>query len=79
MHWGRGNVIEEAYFYGEYHEPAIQLLEFEDGTHTIRFCFYRGGGFSKNPLMLGENELAQMRRSLAMAPRLRKLLKRMVG
>ena len=77
MLWGQGLVTEEAYFVSEYHEPAIQLLEFEDGSEVVRFCFYRKGSFSKNPLMLGKQDFAKMKKALAKTKRLKKLLKAM--
>ena len=30
FHWGSGQIIEEAAYTGQYTEPAIQLLEYED-------------------------------------------------
>ena len=31
MHWGRGEIVEEASYVGEWHEPAIQLLAYTEG------------------------------------------------
>jgi len=31
MHWGSGQIVEEASCVGEHHEPAIQLMEYSDG------------------------------------------------
>ena len=30
FHWGSGNIVEEASFRGQYVEPCVQLLEYED-------------------------------------------------
>jgi hypothetical protein len=40
LHWGAGQITEEATCIGEHHEPAVQLLEFEDGSLSIRFRYY---------------------------------------
>lgn len=80
FHWGGGQIVEEATFAGEWSEPTIQLLEYEDGSLTIRFCSYNHRGmFQRNPMMMGQDELAGLRDSLNDCPRLTKLLKRMVG
>jgi hypothetical protein len=54
--WGSGLVTEEAFCEGEYHSPAIQLLEYTEGEakggFSIRFCYYsHGGRFQRSPLM----------------------------
>lgn len=84
MHWGSGQIVEEAGYSGEHHEPAIQLMEYADGeakgTRSIRFCFYdHRGRFQRNPMMLHESELDEMRAALAKAPRLRELLRKLVA
>ena len=40
LHWGSGQIVEEATHAGEHHEASLQLLEFEDGEIEIRFCYY---------------------------------------
>lgn len=80
MHWGKGQIVEEATTVGRWHEPAIQLLEYEDGSLSVRFCYYdHAGRFQRNPLMVGADEISDLRRALAKAPRLRKLLRRLAG
>ncbi len=79
MHWGHGAVIEEASAIGEYHEPAIQLIRFEDGSRSLRFCYYSlDGRFQRSPLMLNEAELDGLRVALDDCPELRDLLRRLV-
>ena len=79
VHWGKGLIVEEATYNGEHHQPAIQLLEFEDGTLTLRFCYYDDAGrFQRSPLMVGRDEVAGLRNALANTPRLRALLKDMI-
>ena len=79
LHFGSGVVAEEARIEGEHHSPAIQLLVFTDGeaagTSLLRFCFYnQRGSFMRDPLLLGEQEIAGLRDALQETPRLRALL-----
>ncbi len=79
LHWGEGQIVEEAAHAGEHHEAALQLLEFEDGEIEIRFCYYnQAGRFQRSPLIVGPNEVAGLRDALQTTPRLRSLLKQMV-
>ena len=82
-HWGSGQIVEEASFSGQYHEPSIQLLEYEDGESagawSVRFCFYNPSGhFQRSPLVIGKDDLAGLRKALRETPKLRRLLKRLV-
>ena len=82
-HWGSGQIVEEAAYAGEHHEPAIQLLEYDDPEHTaawsVRFCFYNPRGhFQRSPLLIGSDDLAGLRKALRETPRLRRLLKKLV-
>lgn len=80
LHWGKGQIVEEATFAGEHHEPSIQLLEFEDESQSVRFCWYdHRGRFQRSPLIVGRAEVQGLRRSLAENPRLRKLLTELVN
>src|SRR5581483_341894 len=83
MHWGTGLITEEASFTGEYHAPCIQLLEYTEGpaagSKSIRFCYYgHDGRFQRSPLMIGEAELADLRKALDDAPKLKELLRKLV-
>ena len=44
FHWGSGVVAEESRFEGEWHNPAIQLLRYDEGDMAgitaVRFCFF---------------------------------------
>ena len=82
-HWGSGQIVEEAAYTGQHHEPAVQLLEYDEGEAaggwSIRFCFYsREGRFQRSPLVVGDDELDGLRAALKQTPRLRALLKRLV-
>ena len=83
-HWGGGQIVEEASYPGEHHEPSIQLLQYDEGEGaggwSVRFCFYdKAGRFQRSPLVIGEDELRGLRAALKQSPRLRKLLKRLVA
>jgi len=83
MHWGSGEIVEEAAFSSEHHEPAIQLLAYTDpenaGSFSIRFCSYNHrGAFQRSPLMLGRAEIDGLREALRATPALREFLKRLV-
>lgn len=84
MHWGSGQIVEEASSRGEHAEPAIQLMEYTDdgeaaGAYSIRFCHYSPDGrFQRRPMMIGDADIAGLRAALKHTPRLRKLLKRLV-
>ena len=82
-HWGSGQIVEEASYTAQHHEPVIQLLEYEGGDHagawSIRFCFYSPNGrFQRSPLLIGDDGLAGLRAALKTTPRLRALLKQLV-
>jgi len=82
-HWGGGQIVEEASFRAEHHEPAIQLLEYEGGEHdgmwSIRFCFYNPRGmFQRSPMVVGADEIKGLRAALKKTPKLRRLLKNLV-
>ncbi len=80
LHWGRGQIVEEATTATPYHEPALQLLEFDDRSVSIRFCYYdRRGRFQRSPLMVSEEVIPTLRKALRTCPRLRKLLKKLAG
>ena len=84
FHWGNGHVAEEVQVETQYHKPTIQLLEYTDGdaagSVSVRFCSYTlKGGFSRSPLMVSEADLEALRKELAKAPRLKKLLAGLVN
>ena len=76
MPWGKGEIVEEATAVGEWSEPSIQLLRYDDGGIAVRFCQYdHRGRFRRSPMMVDAKLLRGLGRSLANAPRLRKLLR----
>ena len=84
LHWGSGVIEEEAQSAGPYHRPTIQLLKFIDGeaagSRQIRFCYYdHAGRFQRSPLIIGADDMRELRAALRRTPRLRALLKRLVA
>jgi hypothetical protein len=73
--WGGGQIVEEVYVESEHHVPTIQLLEYEDGSLSVRFCSYtHSGRFQRNPLMMSSDDMKALARAMQQAPRLRKLV-----
>ena len=60
MPWGNGMVVKEAFITSQYHEPTVQLLQFDNGDRAIRFCSYNKGRFSRVPLMIDEKDLRKL-------------------
>ena len=80
MPWGNGEIIEEATAVGKWGEPAIQLLRYDDGSESIRFCQYdHRGRFRRSPLMVDAKLLGVLGGSLARTPRLRSILRAAVA
>ena len=79
LHWSKGQVVEEASVQGEYHQPSIQLLEFQDGSLSIRFCYYnQHGRFQRGPLIMSEEEIYRLRDAVSENHRLHALLSELV-
>ena len=78
LHWGRGAIAEEASVVTPFHEPTIQLLAFEDGSRSLRFCAYHKGSFARMPLIIGEENLEALAKEVKRSPQIRKLLKKLV-
>ncbi len=60
MPFGNGMVIKEASITSQYHEPPVQLLQFDNGNRAIRFCSYNKGRFSRSPLMIDEKDMRKL-------------------
>lgn len=79
MHWGSGQIVEEATCSSEHKQPSIQLMEYTDGEAaggwSVRFCYYSPQGrFQRGPMMIDEGDVQGLRESLQSAPRLRQIL-----
>jgi hypothetical protein len=84
LHWGSGVIEEEVRVSTTYHRPTIQLLKFTEGvaagTREIRFCYYdHHGRFQRSPLIIDEKDILNLRKGLKSAPRLARLLAKLVG
>ena len=56
--WGGGQIVEEVFVESEHHVPTIQLLEYEDGSLSVRFCSYtHSGRFQRNPVMMSADDM----------------------
>lgn len=83
MHWGSGQIVEEATCSSEHKQPSIQLMEYDEGEAagrwSVRFCYYSPQGrFQRSPMMIDEGDVTALRESLKRTPRLKAILKRLV-
>lgn len=84
LHWGNGIIEEEVQIASAHHRPTIQLLKFTEGpaagTREIRFCYYdHHGRFQRSPLIIDESDIPRLRQALKAAPRLGRLLAKLVA
>ena len=77
MPWGSGMVVEEVSIVSKYHEPTIQLLQFDSGDKAIRFCSYNEGRFSRSPLMIDEKDLQRLGQAATKTKQIRKLISKL--
>ena len=77
MPWGGGMVVEEVSIVSKYHEPTIQLLQFDSGDKVIRFCSYNEGRFSRSPLMIDEKDIGKLGTALRKKKEIRKILSKL--
>ena len=69
-------MVEEVSIPRPHWEPTIQLLEFEDGSRALRFCYYHGGRFGRGPLIMSAEDMAGLNEAARVsAPRIRALLR----
>ncbi len=78
LHWGGGWITEEARSKTRYHEPSIQLLSFDSGGRSLRFCYYHDGFYQGGPLIVSELDLADLRREIRKNKSIHGLLKKLV-
>lgn len=79
MPWGSGQIIEEVSVQAPHWEPTIQLMEYEDGHRSLRFCYYAEGRFGRGAMMLGEEELEQFAHALTRTRWIGHMLRKMAG
>ena len=78
LHWGGGWITEEARSKTHYHEQSIQLLSFDSGEQSIRFCYYHEGFYQGGPLILSAAHLAGLRREIRKNPTIRAFVQKLV-
>jgi hypothetical protein len=78
LHWGKGVIVEEASMITPFHEPTIQLLAFDDGSRSLRFCAYHKASFARMPLIISEEHLGALGKEVRKSPQLRRLLRKLV-
>ncbi len=80
FHWGKGEVIEEASIKctldDHSWEPTIQLLRYENGGQTLRFCVFHGKQFARMPLLISPEELTGLINEASKHKRIRSILAR---
>jgi len=76
---GEGRVVEVATAAWPGHEPCLELIERQDGSHAVRFLAYVDGQPHLGPLVLEEGAVAALASALSSAPRLKALLARLVS
>lgn len=79
MPWGSGRIVEEVSIQCPHWEPTIQLMEYEDGSQSLRFCYYSDGRFGRGPMILGEEDLDKMGEALEKTRLIKSLIGRMAG
>ena len=80
LHWGKGVIAEEASAQTPFHEPCIQLLQFEDGSRSLRFCTYNHQGrFQRVPLIVSEEAIEALRESVQANPGIRELIEKLAA
>ncbi len=77
MPWGNGMVVKEVSITSQYHEPTVQLLQFDNGDRAIRFCSYNKGKFSRSPLMIDEKDLRKLGNTIKKEKEISKLISRL--
>jgi len=71
-------VKEEAWVATPYHEPTIQLLQYDSGGRAIRFCSYERSRFNRFPLIVDEDYLTALGRVVRKNKELHRLLKHLI-
>jgi hypothetical protein len=71
--------VEEVSAHDEHKEAVIQLIDWDDGGQTLRFCqYWPDGRFQRQPMMIGVDDLPALRSALRANPRLFDLVRQLV-
>ena len=80
FYFGQGQIVEEISCQSRWHQPTIQLLEWDDGGLSLRFCSYtHDGRFQRNPLVVSASDLATLAAKASPDGRLKPLLELLGG
>ena len=80
FYFGQGQIVEEISCQSRWHQPTIQLLEWDDGELSLRFCSYTDDGrFQRNPLVVSARDLAALAAKASPKGRLKPLLEMLGG
>ncbi len=80
FYFGQGQIVEEVSCQSRWHQPTIQLLEWDDGELSLRFCSYsHDGRFQRNPLVVSASDLAHLAARASKGGRLKPLLEILGG
>ncbi len=60
-------------------EPAIQLMEYDDGSRSLRFCYYSETRFGRGPMMLNEEDIDRMASAIGESRPIKDLFSRLSG
>ena len=66
--WGSGQIVEEVSVVRPHWEPTIQLLQYDDGSQGLRFCYYHGPRFGRGPMILDGEALEEFGEALEVTP-----------
>lgn len=79
MPWGKGQVVDEVSAHDQYKEAVIQLIEWDDGGQTLRFCqYWPDGRFQRQPMMISAEDIPALRSALRANDRLFGLVRQLV-
>jgi hypothetical protein len=79
MPWGKGRVVDEVSAHDQHKEMVIQLIEWDGGGQTLRFCqYWPDGRFQRQPMMIGVDDIAALREALRANERLLGLVRQLV-
>ena len=80
FYFGQGQIVEEISCQSRWHQPTIQLLEWDDGHLSLRFCSYtHDGRFQRNPLVVSAHDLVSLAAKASPDGRLKPLLELLGG
>lgn len=72
--WGQGVIVEEVSIFRPHWEPTLQLLQYEDGSEALRFCYYHGPRFGRGPLILSAEDISDLKIAAEASPRIKNML-----